>query len=86
MALAIVEKETNKKSIADARWLNKSQRHGQAIMEFSLLNFLKKKNIIIALVLTTFMLTSCDSGSDNGTVGNRSCALVLLQAWLKEGK
>ena len=41
---------------------------------------------MFTLVLTTLMLTSCDSGSDDGTVANWFCALVLLLAWLKGGK
>lgn len=47
-----------------------------------------KKNIltIITLVSTTLLLTSCDSGSDDGTVGNWFFAILCLLAWLKGGK
>lgn len=47
-----------------------------------------KKNIINILPILSFtlLLTSCDSGSDDGTVGNWLCAIVFLLAWLKGGK
>ena len=47
-----------------------------------------KKNIlnIITIVSTTLLLTSCDGGSDDGTVGNWFCAILLLLAWLKGGR
>lgn len=46
-----------------------------------------KKNILnIITILCTLLLTSCDSGSDDGTVGNWFCAILLLLAWMKGGK
>jgi len=44
-----------------------------------------KKNIITILCIS-LLLTSCDSGSDDGTVGNWFCAILCLLAWLKGGK
>ena len=47
-----------------------------------------KKNIIniLAILCVTLLFVSCDSGSDDGTVGNWFCAIVFLLAWLKGGK
>ena len=48
-----------------------------------------KKNIasVLTIVLTTILLSSCDTGGENdGTVGNWFCAILLLLAWLKGGK
>ncbi|MBQ8713094.1 MAG: hypothetical protein IJ551_09805 [Prevotella sp.] len=49
-----------------------------------------KKNIIkIATILpflsSTLLLTSCDSGSDDGTVGNWFAAIIFLLACMKKG-
>ena len=41
---------------------------------------------ILALATFPFMFNSCDSGADDGTVGNWICAIVCLLAWLKGGK
>lgn len=47
-----------------------------------------KKNIItiLSLVSSTLLLTSCDSGSDDGSAGNCFLGLLLLLCWLKGGK
>ena len=47
-----------------------------------------KKNIIniLTILCVTLLFVSCDSGSDDGTVGNWSAALVYLLALLKGGK
>ena len=58
------------------------------------------KNFITRIIITLYsilmailpiagmalLLTSCDSGSDDGTVGNWFAAIVFLLAWLKGGK
>lgn len=47
-----------------------------------------KKNIlnILPLLCVTLLLTSCGGGSDDGTVGNWFCAILLLLAWMKGGR
>lgn len=46
------------------------------------------KKIIIPILYAsiTLVLTSCDSGSDDGTAGNCFLGLLLLLCWLKGGK
>lgn len=41
---------------------------------------------ILTVVLSTILLTSCDSGSDDGSAGNCFFGLLLLLCWLKGGK
>lgn len=45
-----------------------------------------KRTIIIPVVTFTLVLTSCGSGSDDGTAGNCFLGLLLLLCWLKGGK
>lgn len=48
---------------------------------------MKKKIIIpILAIVSTLVLTSCDSGSDDGSAGNCFFGLLLLLCWLKGGK
>ena len=47
-----------------------------------------KKNIIniLTILCVTLLFVSCDSGSDDGTVGNWFAAIVFLLACMKGGK
>lgn len=48
---------------------------------------MKKKIIILILsIVSTLVLTSCDSGCDDGSAGNCLFGLLLLLCWLKGGK
>lgn len=47
---------------------------------------MKKKIIPILYASITLVLTSCGSGSDDGTAGNCFLGLLLLLCWLKGGK
>lgn len=47
---------------------------------------MKKAIIILSILSSTLVLTSCDSGSDDGSAGNCLLGLLLLLCWLKGGK
>lgn len=49
---------------------------------------MKKKIIIpiLTIVSSTLLLTSCDSGSDDGSAGNCLLGLILILCWLKGGR
>lgn len=49
---------------------------------------MKKKIVItiITIVSSTLLLTSCDSGSDDGSAGNCLFGLLLILCWLKGGR
>lgn len=48
---------------------------------------MKKKIIIpILAIVSTLVLTSCDSGRDDGSAGNCLLGLILILCWLKGGR